>query len=604
LQGNFVSLRFDTSIITRVQQANDIVDVIGEHLSLVKKGKELVGLCPFHTDHRPSMYVNPTKQIFKCFACGAGGDVLKFVQMRENLSFSQAIERLAQRGGIKLEPLRTQAKGILQGDEADPKDLARVNTWAAKFWQANLWNQQKGEAVRAYIAQRQISDEMAKKWGLGLACDSWDELLNAASTAKIPTRLLEQAGMIVPREGGSFYDKFRNRLMFPIWDVTNRVIAFGGRTLGSDPAKYMNSPATALFDKSNSLYGLNFSRHSIASSGTAVVVEGYTDCLMPHQFGCENVVATLGTSLTAGHARLLRRYANKIVLIFDSDVAGTAAANRALEVFLAERIDIRVASVPQGKDPCDFILAAGKEGFESVVNGAVDVMQYKWQRLLENFEGSDTLMQRKTAAEEFFKTAATAMAAGKIDMVTKGLIIGRLSGIMGLSSKEIDTELNKRAGRMSSGGGYAVANQKVVSVELPQGFFEAAQREIIEVLLNEPALFEQMRQKINVAMFDSLKLKPIAVILFAMLENKENFSIAALLSRFESVEEGQLVVELADTGERKGKFEPRLVEAVNAFEEHLTHLDRQSAEQIDDETEALRQYSTKLPKVNVRTTGM
>ena len=218
---------------------------------------------------------------------------------------------------------------------------------------------------------------MAKKWGLGLACDSWDSLLNAASKAKIPTRLLEQAGLIVPKEGGTFYDKFRNRLMFPIWDVTDRVIAFGGRTLGNDPAKYMNSPATALFDKSNSLYGLNFARHSIVSSGMAVVVEGYTDCMMPHQFGCENVVATLGTSLTAGHARLLRRYANKIVLIFDSDVAGTEAANRALEIFLAERIDIRIASVPQGKDPCDFVLAAGKEGFEEVISNAVDVMEYK-----------------------------------------------------------------------------------------------------------------------------------------------------------------------------------------------------------------------------------
>ena len=598
-----MAVKFDNNIIARIQQANDIVEVIGEHLSLVKKGKELVGICPFHTDHRPSMYVNPTKQIFKCFACGAGGDVLKFVQMRENLSFSQAIERLAQRGGIKLEPLRAHTQGITQGDEADPKSLARVNEWAMKFWQANLWNQQKGESARAYIAQRQISVEMAKKWGLGLARDSWDELLNAASAARIPTKLLEQAGMIVPRDGGSFYDKFRNRLMFPIWDVTNRVIAFGGRTLGSDPAKYMNSPATALFDKSNSLYGLNFARNAISSSGMAVVVEGYTDCMMPHQFGCENVVATLGTSLTAGHARLLRRYANKIVLIFDSDVAGTEAANRALEVFLAERIDIRVASVPQGKDPCEFILAAGKEGFEGVVGNAVDVMQYKWQRLIENFEGSDTLMQRKAAAEEFLKTAATAMAAGKIDMVTKGLIISRLTGIMGLSSKEIETELNKRAGRMSSGGGYAVANQKVVSVELPQGFFAHAQREVIEVLLNEPKLFELARPKINAAMFDLPKLKPIASALFEMLE-QESFSIAGLLSRFESVEDGQLVVELADEGERKEKFELRLAGAMSAFEEHLSHLERQATDQIDDETEALRQYSNKLSKVNIRTTGI
>ncbi|MDO8303779.1 MAG: DNA primase [Sedimentisphaerales bacterium] len=599
-----MAVRFDTTIIARVQQANDIVDVIGEHLSLIKKGKELVGICPFHADHRPSMYVNPTKQIFKCFACGAGGDVLKFVQMRENLSFSQSIERLAQRGGIKLEPVRSAVNKGVHDEEADPKALARVNDWAMRFWQSSLWNQQKGATARQYISQRQISDEMAKKWGLGLACDSWDDLLNTASAAKIPTRLLEQAGMIVAKEGGSFYDKFRNRLMFPIWDVTNRVIAFGGRTLGSDPAKYMNSPATALFDKSNSLYGLNFARHSIASSGTAVVVEGYTDCMMPHQFGCENVVATLGTSLTAGHARLLRRYANKIVLIFDSDVAGTEAANRALEIFLAERIDIRVASVPQGKDPCDFVLAMGKEGFEGVVNTAVDVMEYKWQRLLEGFEGSDTLMQRKAATEEFIKTAATAMAAGQIDMVTKGLMIGRLAAIMGLGNKEIEAELNKRAGRMGRGGGYVVPNQKVVSVELPQGFFAQAQREVIEVLLNEPKLFRLAGQKINAEQFELPKLKPIASALFKMLEKEGDFGLAAFLSRFESVEEGQHIVELAECGEKKGKFELRLTDALAAFEEHQRGLERQAAETIDDETEALRQYSAKLSKVNIRTTGI
>jgi DNA primase len=599
-----VAVRFDNSIIARVQQANDIVDVIGEHLSLAKKGKEMVGICPFHADHRPSLYVNPDKQIFKCFACGAGGDVLKFVQLRENLSFSQAIERLAQRGGIKLATLRPAAGSKSGDEEADPKNLAKVNAWALKFWQDNLWDEQKGQAARNYIAQRQISVEMARKWGLGLACDNWDGLLNAATTTKILTKLLEQAGLIVPREGGSFYDKFRNRLMFPIWDVTERIIAFGGRTLGDDPAKYMNSPATALFDKSNSLYGVNFARHNIAASGTAVVVEGYTDCMMAHQFGCENVVATLGTSLTAGHARLLHRYANKIVLIFDSDVAGAEAANRALEVFLAERIDIRLASVPEGKDPCDFLLTAGKEGFEGVIKNGVDVMEYKWQRLLESFKGVDTLTQKKAAAEEFLKTAAAALAAGRMDTITKGLIISRLANIMGLGNREIEAELNKRAGRIKSGGGYVVANQKVVSVEQAEGFFEAAQREVLEVLLNEPKLFELVQPKIKAEMFDSTKLKPIAAVLFEILANDENLALSRLLGRFESVESGQLIVELADAGQRKGNFELRLRDALKAFEEHKQHIERQDAQKIGDETQALKQYYAKLPKVNVRNPGM
>lgn len=270
--------RFDTTLVSRVQQANDIVDVIGEHLALVKQGKEYKGLCPFHTDHRPSMFVSPAKQIFKCFACGAGGDVIKFVQLREGLGFGQALERLAQRAGIKIEPMRV-VHAVSGAEEADPKAIARANDWALRHWQANLWDEQKGDAARNYIAQRQISVEMARKWGLGLALESWDDIYRAATAQRGSIKVLEQAGLVVRREGGEFYDKFRNRLMFTIWDVTGRVIAFGGRTLGDDGAKYMNSPATVLFDKSNSLYGLNFSRHSIVASGTAVVVEGYTDCI-------------------------------------------------------------------------------------------------------------------------------------------------------------------------------------------------------------------------------------------------------------------------------------------------------------------------------------
>jgi DNA primase len=367
---------FDNSAVVQVQQANDIVDVISEHVSLKKKGREMVGLCPFHDDHRPSMNVNGAKQIFKCFACGAGGDVFKFVQMRENLTFPQAIERLAERAGIKLRPARV-AKGRTQEQppDVDPNRLAKVNAWASQHFQKNLHDEKKGKSTRDYIAQRQITLESVKKWQLGLAVDSPDDLVRAAKTRNVPMKLLEQAGLITAQNQacpeGSRRDKFINRLMFPITDVTGRVIGFGGRTLEKEGAKYINSPTTVLFDKSNSLYGLEQARHEIVSTGTAIVVEGYTDCIMAHQLGCANVVATLGTSFTAGQGRMLRRYAKKAVLIFDGDTAGIEAANRTLDVCLSQRIDIKLAAVPEGKDPCDFLLAAGEERFEPLADDAV-----------------------------------------------------------------------------------------------------------------------------------------------------------------------------------------------------------------------------------------
>jgi DNA primase len=331
---------FDQSAVDRVQQANNIIDVISEYVSLAKKGREMVGLCPFHEDHRPSMYVNETKQIFKCFACGAGGDVLKFVQMKENLTFPQAIERLAQRAGIELVPSRRPLTADRR-QETDPAILAKVNDWAARYFASCLADPVRGKSTRDYIASRAIHTDSVETWRLGLAIDSATGLAEAARKKGLSQSLLQAAGLVTT----AGQDRFVNRLMFAITDVTGRVIGFGGRTLTDDGAKYINSPATALFDKSSCLYGLDQARKGIIDSQTVVVVEGYTDCIMAHQQGCTNVVATLGTSLTSTHGRILRRYAKKVVLLFDGDTAGEAASHRALDICLKERIDIKIATM-------------------------------------------------------------------------------------------------------------------------------------------------------------------------------------------------------------------------------------------------------------------
>ena len=590
--------RFSNSLINQVQQANDIVDVISEHVGLTKKGREMVALCPFHEDHRPSMYVNPVKQIFKCFACGAGGSIFTFVQMRENLTFPQAIERLAERVGIQL-PSDTRTSKTENQQSTDPNRLAKANAWAAEHFCKNLADKKIGKSARDYLDQRQITLESIKKWQLGLAIPNNDLLKIAkAKNASIP--LLIEAGLVTAQNR----DKFTNRLMFPITDVTGRVIGFGGRTLNNADAKYINSPTSVLFDKSNSMYGLEQARRQIVATGTAIVVEGYTDCIMAHQFGCSNVVATLGTSFTNGHGRILKRYAKRVVLIFDSDIAGVSAANRALEVCLSHRIDIKLASVPQGKDPCDFLLSAGKEQFEELAEKAIDVFQFKWNRLTESFSRDDTLIDAKSAVEEFLNTISTSLQAGNMSAIDRGLIVNRLSKIIGLNSEQINAELTKRIRRAQSNAAYTVQNQKVVKADLGRGLFAAIQREILEVLLNKPELFKNVKQKITLDDFDVPALKQIAEVLFETLAGEPNPTLTQILANLESTQASASLVELAKIGEQKGNFEVRLTAALKAIHRHQQRSKISRCETGKNQEQLLQHLSETTTKENRHNIGM
>jgi DNA primase len=392
--------------------------------------------------------------------------------------------------------------------------------------------------------------------------------------------------------------------MFTITDVTGRVIGFGGRTLDDSGAKYINSPTTPLFDKSNSLYGLEQARHQIVSTGTAVVVEGYTDCIMAHQFGCTNIVASLGTSFTAGHGRILRRYAKKIILLFDSDVAGLEAANRALDVCLAQRVDIRLASVPEGKDPCDFLLAAGKERFEQLLSEAVDVFQFKWNRLTAGFGSDDTLAGKRSAIEEYLQTIATALLAGNVSPIDRGLIVNRVSKIIGLDTRQINDELKRRLRQAQRTASYNTEKQTAQPIDYGRGLFASAQREVLEVLLNEPNLFEIVKQKITPDIFDVPISKQIAEIVFETLNNDINASLAEILAKTESIELGNSLVELGQAGQEKGNFQARLIGALDAIERHRAQKQNSFIKTIDDQKQFLREVYENTGKENPHNVGM
>lgn len=606
LSGAVLAGKWDYSVINQIQQANDIVDVISEHLKLEKKGKEMVGLCPFHTDQRPSMYVNPAKQIFKCFACGVGGDVLKFVQMKENLTFPQAVERLAQRAGIALEPVRSRREDSDVGG-LDTATLATINTWAMNHWIANLWDEQKGAAARAYLEQRQISIESARTWQLGLALDGWDDLGSRAASKPGANQSLVAAGLAVEKERGGCYDKFRNRLMFPIIDVSGRVIGFGGRTLGDDPAKYMNSPATALFDKSNSLYGLNMARTAIGDSGTVVVAEGYTDVMMAHQFGVQNVVAALGTSLTSGHARILRRYAKRIVLLFDSDVAGKAAASRALEVCLSEKVAVRIAFVPEGKDPCDFLLESGADAFRAVIEAARDVLEFKWTVLEEQLAAGENLSDRTEAIRQYLQIAAVAFESRRMDSVSRTVVVSRLSELLKIPSSRIEEELHKIQ-RQQMRARQEQPAQPIESMETPQAaptLLAQAQREVLEVLLHEPRLYDTVSGKIGPADFRTDRIAAeIAEVLLDCLAQGVEPTAARLYGQLESPAAAAVLSDLEAVGGQKGDAAMRLAQAIEVIEQHRQKREMNRLKSETDEDLLRRQQLAMQKGGNRRTGGM
>ncbi|MBN2582989.1 MAG: DNA primase [Planctomycetes bacterium] len=445
--------RLSEATIEEVQRASDIVEVISSYLPLKRSGKDYKACCPFHQEKTPSFYVSPSKQIFKCFGCGKGGSVFQFVMARENIAFPEAVRMLAERAGVRIEEPQERG-GNDTGDGVDRTRVFKAVTWAARVFERLLADDSLGRPGREYLERRGFAAEMIERFHLGFVPDAWDTLVRAAAKRGVEPALLEAAGLVVPRnQGPGHYDRFRNRVMFPIYDALNRPIAFGGRTLGDDPAKYLNSPDTMIFNKSFNLYGLPAARDAMTESRRAIVVEGYTDCLMAHQVGLANVVATLGTSLTAGHVRLLKRYVDEVVLIFDGDLAGQNAADRALGVFLAEELGVRIVTLPENLDPCDFLAQGRKDEFAVLVDQSPDALEYKWRLVRQQFAESDTVRGRRRAVEAMLETiAAQPVWSQGGDSLRRDLVLARMAQVLGVSEQNLRerlTELSRRAAGQS-----------------------------------------------------------------------------------------------------------------------------------------------------------
>src|SRR5687767_1930740 len=366
----------DPATLEQIRAASDVVDVIGGYLPLKRAGANFVTLCPFHKEKSPSFNVNPHRQIFHCFGCHKGGDVFTFVKEYESITFVEAVKRLAERANIVLTFDQTPGQ---EQDRFLKDTLLEIHEQITRRWQAALRNDAAGQIARDYLAKRGVSGEAVQLFRLGYAPEAWDDTVNWAKSKVYDIAVVEQAGLVIRNpEKGTYYDRFRGRLMFPICDEQGRVVAFSGRVLSGDEktAKYVNSPETPIFTKSKVFFGLDKSKRAILDAGFAIVCEGQLDLIACFMAGVKNMVAPQGTAFTAEHARILKRYVNEVVLCFDSDTAGQAAAARVQESLLASGLSVRVATIPAPDDPDSFIKAHGGAAFQELISRAREFFEF------------------------------------------------------------------------------------------------------------------------------------------------------------------------------------------------------------------------------------
>lgn len=380
-----------------VRRATDVVALVQRYIPLRRSGRSFSACCPFHQERTPSFHVWPESQRWKCFSCNRSGDAFSFVMEKEGVDFPEALRMLARDAGIELERRDPAA-----ADAARAKDAAYgACEWACRWFEGNL----RGSPGAAYLKGRGLSGETAKEWRLGYAPEGWDGLLLAARRDGVPAASLEAAGLVVPRKGGDgFYDRFRERVLFPIADQRGRVVGFGARALGDEEPKYLNTPETAIFQKGRLLFGLDRARDEAMRARSLAVMEGYMDVIMAHQHGVKTAVAGLGTAFTPDHAALMRRFADRVVLVYDADAAGRRATDRAVHVLFDAGLDCRVAVVTEGKDPCDLLVLRGPGPLRAALENAGDLFEHVVSRALANHD-LRTIGGRASATDEILEFA-------------------------------------------------------------------------------------------------------------------------------------------------------------------------------------------------------
>ena len=429
-------MRIPESKIEEVRESTNIVDVISQFVQLRKRGKNYVGLCPFHSEKTPSFTVSDEKQIFHCFGCHTGGNVFKFLTEFNKISFVEAVQELAEQQGITIE----FDKAEYTEQQSEQEVLYDINTEAAKYFLNNLLNDDEGETARKYLNERNIKTQTLRSFGLGYALRGWENFINYAKSRNLNLEKSLQLGLIGKTSEGKLYDKFPGRLIFPIFSPNGRVVAFAGRVL--DPketgAKYINSPESLIYIKGRILYGLSFAKDDIRRLDKAIIVEGYMDLISLYQSGVKNVVAVSGTALTDDQVQLLSRYTKNVVLLFDADVAGIKASMRSIEILLKRDMEVRIVSLPKGEDPDSFVNKFGKEEFEELIKKAENFLEYE----SKYYESQGKFDDPATAADAIRELVKPITLMN--DELKRNLLIKNIARKFNLREKLLESELDKQ----------------------------------------------------------------------------------------------------------------------------------------------------------------
>jgi DNA primase len=422
--------------VAEIKSRVDIVELISEYVALKKAGRNFLGLCPFHNEKTPSFTVSREKQIFYCFGCGERGDVFAFLMRLNNTTFPETLKFLANRTGVVLPNFSFSRNG--KNELNAREQIIQINQVAADYYTGNLFSPTGKDSLK-YLAERGLKESTIRIFGLGYALDGWRNLKNHLEQKRLPLKSAREAGLIIAKDDRSdmLYDRFRNRLMFPVKDIDGRIIAFGGRIMGKGEPKYLNSPESPAYTKGRQLFGLNQAKEAIRNSGYVILVEGYFDLIVLWDHGITNVVATLGTALTKDHVALIKRYADRVAVIFDSDEAGRKALARSVEMFIAAHIDARAVILPEGLDPDDFVRRYSGEALKAMVESAPSIVDY----YIENVIGGGNSFEKKGEAA----ARAAVFITGIADTIDRNLFIKRVSEKLGIDQEILKNEVNKKS---------------------------------------------------------------------------------------------------------------------------------------------------------------
>ena len=529
-------MRYSDDIIEEVRQKNDIVDVVSQYVKLTRKGSSYFGLCPFHNEKTPSFSVTPGKQMYYCFGCGAGGNVFNFIMEYENYSFGEALKHLADRAGVELPKIEYSRE---VREKAEQKaELLEINKQAAQYYYYQL-RTEGGRQGHEYLAGRQLSEETMRKFGLGYSDKFGSGLYKYLKSKGYSDERLRESGLFNVDERHGMYDKFWNRVIFPIMDVNNRVIGFGGRVMGDGKPKYLNSPETKIFDKSRNLYGLNIARTT--RKKYLILCEGYMDVISMHQAGFTNAVASLGTALTSGHASLLKRYTQEVLLLYDSDEAGIRAALRGIPILREAGVNSRVVNLKPYKDPDEFIKNMGAEAFEERLNQASDSFMFR-----VSIAESEFPMEEPQGQNRFFERCAEMLLELK-DELERNLyieaIVKKYRGQYGVSTEDLRKRVNTLALKGTPAENRAQPKSGSQNKKKKETASDQAQKLMLTWLVTYPNIFDKVAQYLTPEDFVVPLYREVAQMLFQQREEGQ-VNPARLLNSFTDSEEQREVASL------------------------------------------------------------